>query len=393
MENIKLVSKLPNSGTSVFARMTELAILHNAINLAQGFPDFLPPEELFTYLQEAVKSGYNQYAPMPGLLMLREQLALRVYTDYNYSVNVDTEITITAGATQAIYTIISSLIGYGDKVLIFEPAYDSYAPSVLINGGIPVYIRLKEPTFEIPWDEFEECLSGNDVKLIIINNPHNPAGTILSHSDMLKIAKIVEQTNAIIVWDEVYDMLVYDNKKHSSALLYMELMQRSIVVFSLGKTLHNTGWKLGYIIANQEFTKEIRKAHQFTVFSVNTPSQYAVAKFIENNSNFFTQLGSFYETKRDYFLNLVSESKLNFLKSPGSYFILAGYNHLGDKSDEQIAKEIVSTCGVACVPISAFYHDGYNPRMLRFCFAKKESTLQEAAHRLQNISERINFSS
>lgn len=379
-------SKLPESGTSIFAKMTELATKHQAVNLAQGFPDFQPPTELLDFLNEAVNLGLNQYAPMPGLLFLREKIAERLLRDYQFEADVANEITITAGATQAIYTIISALIRPGDKVLIFEPAYDSYAPSVIVNGGIPVYCRLKEPDFTIPWDEFEQCIEEQNIKLIIVNNPHNPSASILSKEDVERIGKITKDRDLVILWDEVYDLLVYDHSKHYSALYSEELMTRSIVVYSLGKTLHNTGWKLGYIVAHQAFTKEIRKLHQFTVFSVNTPAQYAVAKFLDKQPAFFDELPEFYQQKRDYFFSLVSGIGMEWLPSKGSYFMLASFKKLSNQSDVQLAETLTQNNGVACIPISAFYHNGYDPKILRFCFAKEEKTLKEASVRLERIN-------
>lgn len=382
-------SKLPGAGTSVFARMTELALKHSAVNLAQGFPDFLPPEELFQYLNEAVYSGLNQYAPMPGLLPLREQLAIRLADTYGFKADPATEITITAGATQAIYTIISSIIKPGEKVLIFEPAYDSYAPSVIVNGGIPIYIRLREPEFAIPWNELEETLLSHSIKLILINNPHNPCGTYLKKEDIDRIYRITEKHQCILLWDEVYDLLMYDNIFHYSALQHPQMMQRSIVVFSLGKTLHNTGWKMGYVISNSHYTSEIRKLHQFTVFSVNTPGQYAVAKFMENHKPFFSGLAEFYQLKRDSFIYKLKQSGLKILPCSGSYFVLASFKEKILIQDEIFAQRLASEVGVACVPISAFYHDHYDPGIVRFCFAKKEETLQLAGDRLNNIFEKI----
>ncbi len=382
-------SKLPNSGTSVFARMTELAIKNSAINLAQGFPDFLPPTELFEYLNEGVQSGWNQYAQMPGYLPLREELSLRLKNTYQFNTDPISEITVTAGATQAIYTIISSIISKGDKVLIFEPAYDSYAPSIIVNGGIPIYLRLIEPEFNIPWDHLEHSLQTNSIKLILINNPHNPCGTVLSKNDIDRIYILAEKYDCILLWDEVYDLLVYDGHKHNSALQHELMSQRGIVVFSLGKTLHNTGWKIGYIVANSNYTTEFRKLHQFTVFSVNTPCQFAVAKFFNNHKDFFQDLSFFYQSKRDCFVELLRQSNLNILDCSGSYFVLAQFNDKFQMSDETFAQRLTESCGVASVPISAFYHDQYDPGMVRFCFAKKEETLQAAGERLKNIFEKF----
>lgn len=378
-------SKLPDSGTSVFARMTELAIKNSAINLAQGFPDFLPPVELFDYLDDAVRKGLNQYAQMPGYLPLREELSNRLLNTYQFNANPHSEITITAGATQAIYTIISSIISQGDKVLIFEPAYDSYAPAVIVNGGVPVYLRLQEPEFNIPWEQVDLTLKTNSIKLILINNPHNPCGTILNKEDIDRIYQLAEKYNCILLWDEVYDLLVYDGIKHYSALQHELMPRRGIVVFSLGKTLHNTGWKIGYIVSNEKYTSEFRKLHQFTVFSVNTPCQYATAEFFKYHPEFFRDLSGFYQKKRDYFIDLLQHSNLKILNCSGSYFVLAQFNDKFKMSDEAFAKQLTEKCGVASVPISAFYHDQYDPGFVRFCFAKKEDTLQSAGERLKNI--------
>jgi len=376
-------SKLPLSGVSIFAQMTAAAIRNQAINLAQGFPNFSPPSELFEFLNEAVSNGYNQYAAMPGLDLLRNQIAQRIQRDYQFNANPDTEITVTAGATQAIYTIISSIIQPGDKALIFEPAYDSYGPSVLVNGGIPVYLRLELPDFKIPWDELETILKKEKIKIILINNPHNPAGRILTSEDIARIHQLTKDLNTLIIWDEVYDLLIFDQLKHESALLYPELMDRSVIVFSMGKTLHNTGWKVGYTIANPKITNEIRKLHQFTVFSVNTPAQYAIAKFMETQSIFFNSLPAFYQQKRDYFFEKMKALPFNWLPCEGSYFALADFKHLSNLSDLEYAMELVEKYKVAAIPLSPFYHDGYDPKLLRFCFAKTNDTIDKAANQLR----------
>ena len=379
---LNLTSKLPSAGVSVFARMTALANQHGAINLAQGFPDFNPPDELIEYLYEAALNGMNQYAPMPGLPALREQICNRLENLYAYNADPDQHITVTAGATQALFTILSAFVRPGDKVLIFEPAYDSYAPAVISNGGIPEFIRLQSPDFRIPMDELEDRLKKESFRLILINNPHNPCGSVLTEADIRHIAEITAPYQSILVWDEVYDYLVYDNKSHYSALQNSELMDRSIVVFSMGKTLHNTGWKIGYTVAASYLTQEIRKMHQFTVFSVNTPAQAATAKFMEKQPGFFSQLGSFYQRKRDFFLKQLETSPFDFYVPEGSYFALADYSKWYEGDDESAAAKLVGELGVAAIPISAFYHDGYDPRLLRFCFAKKEETLEAAARRL-----------
>lgn len=380
--SLKIESKLPESGLSIFAKMTAAAIQHQAINLAQGFPNFSPPVELFQYLEEAVRNGYNQYAAMPGLPALRNEIAKRIESDYQFSVNPDTDITVTAGATQAIYTIISAFVRPGDKVVVFEPAYDSYAPAVKVNGGIPVYLKLQLPDFKIPWDQLENVLENEKIRIILINNPHNPAGRILNKEDLDRFEKLTRSKDVLLIWDEVYDLVVFDEIKHCSALENASLMDHSVVVFSMGKTLHNTGWKIGYSIAKPEITNEIRKLHQFTVFSVNTPAQYAIARFMEEHGNFFKSLPNFYQQKRDFFFEQMKNTAFDFLPCEGSYFALAGYSKLSTKSDLDFAMELVEKNKVALIPISAFYHDGYDPKLLRFCFAKTEDTISEAARRL-----------
>ncbi len=365
--------------------MSLLASEFHAINLAQGFPDFNPPDELLDYLTEGVQLGMNQYAPMPGYIPLRHELSKRLKRDYGFQANPDSEITVTAGATQAIYTIISAFVGVGDKVLLFEPAYDSYGPAVIVNGGIPIYLKLSLPHFEIPWTDLEQTLKEQKIKLMIVNNPHNPAGTTLSKDDLERMDKLTKAYDCLIIWDEVYDMLVFDGAKHNSALEIASLMEHSVVVYSLGKTLHNTGWKVGYTVAQESISKEIRKLHQFTVFSVNTPAQYAIARFLENHESFFSTLHTFYEAKRDLFIQLLKTSLFDFLPCQGSYFALAKYHKISELSDMEMAHQMVKDYGVAVIPISAFYHDGFDPKILRFCFAKKDETLIQAANKLLNI--------
>ncbi|MGB5024944.1 MAG: aminotransferase class I/II-fold pyridoxal phosphate-dependent enzyme, partial [Saprospiraceae bacterium] len=262
-------------------------------------------------------------------------------------------------------------------------AYDSYGPSVLVNGGIPVYLRLELPDFKIPWDELETILKKEKIKIILINNPHNPAGRILTAEDITRIHHLTKDLNTLIIWDEVYDLLIFDQLKHQSALLYPELMDRSVIVFSMGKTLHNTGWKVGYTIANPKITDEIRKLHQFTVFSVNTPAQYAIAKFMETQSTFFNSLPAFYQEKRDYFFQKMKVLPFNWLSCEGSYFALADFKHLSNLSDREYAMELVEKYKVAAIPLSPFYHDGFDPKLLRFCFAKTNDTIDKAANQLR----------
>lgn len=374
-----IASKLPAAGVSIFAKMTALANRFQAINLAQGFPDFSPPEQLFEYLQEAVHLGFNQYAPMPGLPLLRQQIQGRLERRYGFVCNPETDITVTAGATQAIYTLISAFVRPGDKVVIFEPAYDSYGPAVLVNGGEPVYLRLELPDFTIPWQALEKTLQSNSIRMILVNNPHNPAGRILSEDDLLRFQQLASRHDVLMVWDEVYDMLVFDGNNHCSALQFPTLMEQSIVCYSMGKTLHNTGWKIGYTVAREELTREIRKVHQFLVFSVNTPAQYAIGKFMDQHPDFMDQLPDFYQAKRDVFLKIMDVTGMHFLPCEGSYFAIAQIPSSEPLSDIAYAEKMVEEFQVATIPVSAFYHDGYDPRLIRFCFAKKQETIEAAA--------------
>ncbi len=385
MMQFSFQSKLPDEGVSVFARMTALATQHDAINLAQGFPNFSPPEELFDFMDEGLRLGYNQYAPMPGLVGLRQVIQERLIRHYDYKANPETEISITAGATQALYTVISAFIKPGDKAILFEPAYDSYGPAIRLNGGIPIYLRLGSEDFSIPWDQLEAMVKKESVRLILINNPHNPAGRILSESDLNKFNELTKVYSGMFIWDEVYDLLVYDGKKHFSALLYPQIMKQSCVIFSMGKTLHNTGWKVGYTIAPEEITKEIRKVHQFLVFSVNTPSQYAIYRFMESFPNFIEELPGFYQEKRDYFFEQMKKTSFEWMPCEGSYFALARHPRILEIGDEAFASELVERFKVATIPLSPFYHDRHDPGMLRFCFAKDEKTIHQAAEQLAGL--------
>lgn len=382
---MNIVSKLPDVKESVFARMTALANQHQAINLAQGFPDFNPPKELIENLYNAASSNFNQYAPMPGVLNLRNEICNRLLNRYHFKANPETDIVVTAGATQALFTIISAFISKNDKVLIVEPAYDSYVPAVISNGGEPIYISLKSPDFKFPLEELKNMLERHTIKMIMINNPHNPCGSILSKEEMESLRSILSDYQGIIVWDEVYDYLVFDDLLHQSALLYEDLMKKSVVVYSMGKTLHNTGWKVGYTVSNADIAKEIKKLHQFTVFSVNTPAQQAIAEFMSVNPTFFNELPKFYQDKRDFFLKCMEGLPLNFYTPQGSYFALADFKSWFQGNDEEAAVKLVSKCGVAAIPLSPFYHDSYDPGMLRFCFAKKEDTILRAAEKLHQL--------
>ncbi len=380
---MQIKSKLPNSGISIFAKMTALANQHGAINLAQGFPDFLSSVKLIENVYAAMRRGNNQYAPMPGVLSLREKIAEKVATIYGRNYSPESEITITAGATQAIYTSITAIIREGEEVIIFEPAYDSYAPAIRLSGGIPVPVELHAPDYKIDWEIVKKSVSQR-TRMIMLNTPHNPTGSVLSKDDMLQLEKIVAGKDIFILSDEVYEHIIFDKKRHESVLYFPNLCERSIVIFSFGKTYHNTGWKIGYILAPEYITKEIRAVHQFEVFSVNTPIQHALAEFMQD-PNEYLKVQAFYEQKRNLFNNLMKGSRFKIKPASGTYFQLADYSEISDKSDMEFAEELCIQHKVAAIPLSPFYRQGSNDKILRFCFAKQDETLEKAASILCKI--------
>ena len=372
-----ITSKLPNIGTTIFTKMSALARQHGAINLSQGFPDFSVDSKLTEYLHEATKHGFNQYAPMEGLLSLIEKIAKKYDALYETTYHPESEITITAGATQAIFTAIATVVSKGDEVLIFTPAYDCYAPTVELFGGICKFVKLQHPTYSINWEDVDTQLS-KKTKLIILNTPHNPTGSVLQENDMLELAKRVEKHNCFVISDEVYEHIIFDALKHASACKYPALKERSFIVASFGKTLHATGWKVGYCVAPELLTKEFRKAHQFNVFCVNHPAQYAIDRYMEDET---TYLGvqSFYQKKRDYFLELTKSSRLAFLPCKGTYFCVANYSKISTLGDVEFCEWMTKEKGLAAIPLSVFYEDGTDNKLIRLCFAKKEDTLEKAA--------------
>jgi methionine aminotransferase len=378
-----LTSKLPGTGTSIFAVMSGLANEHNAINLSQGFPDFPISKELISLVNKYMQKGFNQYAPMQGVLALREELAAKINRSYGAVYDPVKEINITAGATQAINSVISAIVQQDDEVVIFEPAYDSYAPSVVLNGGIVKYAELKLPDFHIDWNEVKKMIS-NRTRLIILNSPHNPTGSILGVDDMKQLEKIVANTNIIILSDEVYEHLIFDGKQHESICRHPELAKRSFVIGSFGKTFHTTGWKIGYVMAPENLMSEFRKVHQFVVFCVNTPIQYAMADFLKNKAN-YENLGEFYQQKRDAFVNLIKGSRFKIIPSYGTYFQLLDYSAISEEKELDFAKRLVTEYGIASVPVSPFYNKALDNKLLRFCFAKEEKTLEKAAEILCKI--------
>ena len=378
-----LRSKLASEQVTIFTEMSALANLHGAINLGQGFPNYDPPAKLTSLIDFYIGQSKHQYAPMAGVIELRKAISKKNYDSYDIFNSPDDEITITAGATQAIFTAITAFVHTGDEVIIFEPAYDSYRPSILIAGGRPVIYALEGPDFAIDWDLVSKLVTSK-TKMIIINTPHNPTATILKEKDLESLSAIVKGTEIIVLSDEVYEHLVFDGKDHQSILKYPELYSQSIAVFSFGKTYHCTGWKIGYCIAPSNITKEFRKVHQWNVFSVNSFLQYALADFISDHSD-HKQLPHFYGQKRNLFLHGIKSSRFTPLHSQGSFFQLCDYSNISDLDDVDFAKELIIKHGVACIPISVFYSDQRQQNIVRFCFAKTEDTLVQAAKILSKV--------
>ncbi|WP_050951080.1 methionine aminotransferase [Ignavibacterium album] len=368
---------------SIFAVMTKLANEKNAINLSQGFPDFDISPKLIEFVNHFMKDGKNQYAPMPGVPELRKMVSSKIEKLYNCKYDFESDITITVGATQALYTAISVLINPGDEAIIFEPAYDSYAPSVIVNGGKPIYISLQLPDFSIPWSEVNSAITSK-TKLIIINSPHNPTGAVISQDDINELERIVRDRNIFIISDEVYEHIVFDGNKHISISESEILRNKSFVISSFGKTFHTTGWKIGYCAAQKILTEEFRKLHQFIVFAVNTPIQYAYAEFLKDEKNYL-DVSSFYQKKRDFFLELIKDSKFKPLHSKGTYFQLLDYSQISDKDDFNFAFELIENIKVAVIPLSPFYSRQNDNKLVRICFAKKDEVLYEASQRMKKL--------
>ncbi len=376
-------SKLPQVGTTIFTVMSQLAQTHNAINLGQGFPDYPMNSHLHELVAKAMANNANQYVHMNGLPQLREVLAEKVGSLYNSSINADTQITITPGGTYALYTALTTIINQGDEVIVFEPAYDCYIPTIELNGGKAITIPLQFPSYNIDWFAVREKIT-TATKAIMINSPHNPTGAVLSASDMQELIAITHNTNIIIISDEVYEHLIFDGKQHESVLKYPELLSRAFVSFSFGKVYHCTGWKMGYSIAAPELMMEFRKVHQFNCFTCNSPMQVALAEFLTDKSQYL-ELGKFLQSKRDYLKAALSSTKLKPIPSYGSYFQLYDYSAISDESEKDFAVRLTKYFGVATIPTSAFYRVETNHQTLRFCFSKKEETLAAAAERLQKL--------
>lgn len=378
-----IVSKLPNTGTSIFAVMSGLANEVGAINLSQGFPNFPVSEKLIQLVHHYMKQGLNQYAPMQGVMALREAIAAKVQDTYGISYDPATEINITAGATQAIYGVVAALVRPGDEVIIIEPAYDSYAPSVELNRGIVRYSSLMVPDYKVNWAEIRSLISSR-TRLIMINSPHNPTGAILTAADLTELDKITRGTDILIMSDEVYEHLIFDGFRHESVCWYPTLAERSFVIGSFGKTFHTTGWKTGFVLAPSNLMAEFRKAHQFIVFAGNTPMQYAMAEFLADKENYI-HLPAFYQQKRDFFVNHLKGSRFKIIPSFGTYFQLLDYSAISEENEADFAIRLTREHGVASVPVSPFYHEKEDNRVLRFCFAKTEETITKAAEILSRI--------
>ncbi|MGD1946959.1 MAG: methionine aminotransferase [Croceivirga sp.] len=373
---IDLVSKLPHVGTTIFTIIGKLAMEHDAINLSQGFPNFGTDPELLRLVQEAIASGHNQYAPMQGIYSLRERIAEKIDTLYEHYYHPESEITITASATQGIFTAISAFVNAHDEVIVFKPAYDCYEPAIELCGGVVKPLQLKHGTFEVDWAEFKKAIT-TKTRMVIINTPHNPTGTILSEKDMLQLQVHLKDTDIIVVSDEVYEHLVFDGASHQSAAKFEDLASRSILCASFGKTFHVTGWKMGYCAAPKALMREFRKVHQYVVFCVNHPIQRGLAQYLKTPENYLG-LNNFYQQKRDYFLRGIQSSRFKFKPALGTYFQLLDYSKITDEKDIDFSKRLIQEHRIASIPISVFNVNNEDYRQLRFCFAKTTETLDKA---------------
>jgi len=383
MCEVNLQSKLPEIGTSIFSIMSKMAVDYNAINLAQGFPDFDCSNELIELVNHYQKKGYNQYAPMGGVQKLREQISKKIEKLYGRFYNVENEITVTAGATQAIYTAITTVVQTGDEVIIIEPAYDSYVPGVKASDGIPVYVKLNPNDYSYNWKEIRNSIS-DKTKLIIINSPHNPTGSLITEDDIKQLEILIKDTNIFIISDEVYEHIIFDGEKHISLAESDELAKRTFLISSFGKTFHTTGWKMGYCAAPDNLMKEFRKMHQFIVFSVNTPIQHAYADYLKDETHYL-KLNYFYQKKRDIFKKKIKDSKFKLLPCKGTYFQLMNYSNISNIDDMSFSEYLTRKAGIAVIPISPFYSKGDTSKIIRICFAKLDEVLLKAAEILSRI--------
>ncbi|MCF8366943.1 MAG: aminotransferase class I/II-fold pyridoxal phosphate-dependent enzyme [Bacteroidales bacterium] len=372
-----ITSKLPNTPTSIFATMSKMANDHQAVNLSQGFPDFAISEELIERVGFYMKKGYNQYAPMTGVPELAKVISNKVKNLYGAFYDPAKEINITAGATQALFTAIAAFVRDEDEVIVFEPGYDAYAPEVRVNRGTVKYARMEMPAYRINWEQTARMISSR-TRMIIINSPHNPTGSILHDDDLKQLEKLTRNTDIVVLSDEVYEHLIYDGNQHQSVCRFPELARRSFAIGSFGKTFHATGWKIGYALAPENLMAEFRKVHQWVVFAVNTPIQMAMADYLNNPSTYLS-LPKFYQQKRDLFLKLIKPSRFKVIPSSGTYFQCLDYSEISQASDLDFAEELTVKYKIASIPLSPFYKNGQDDKILRFCFAKKEETLEKAA--------------
>ena len=371
-------SKLPNVGTTIFTLMSKMAQDYGAINLSQGFPDFDCPDRLKELVTKYLYDRKNQYPPMAGIPGLREQIAEKLKVHYRHSANPETEITVTSGATEALFDAIQATVSHGDEVIVFDPAYDSYEPAIILAGARAVHVPLTLPAYNIDWDHVAQAITVN-TRLIIINTPHNPCGSILARDDLDKLAALIRDRQILVLSDEVYEHMVYDGLTHQSVLGHDELKEKSFAVFSFGKTYHATGWKLAYCVAPQVLTEEFRKVHQFVTFTTSSFVQYAIADFMAECPQHTQQLPKFYEAKRDTFCRLITNSRLKFTRSEGTYFQLVDYSEISDMPDAEFANYLTREKGVAAIPLAPFYETPPATKILRFCFCKDDATLEQAA--------------
>ena len=382
---MRLESKLPDIGTTIFTVMSQLAQRTGAINLGQGFPDFDPPAELIEALGRYAREGHNQYPPMMGVAPLREQIAALIARSYQRSVDADREITVTSGATEALFAAMAAVLRAGDEVIVFDPAYDAYDPAARLQGARVVHLPMEGPGFAIDWDRVADTIGGR-TRLIVINSPHNPTGRTLKRPDLEALAHLVETNDLWVLSDEVYEHIVFDGTAHESVLRYDDLWSRSLVVSSFGKTFHATGWKVGYCAAPEPLTTEFRKVHQFLTFTTMTPAQFALAEYLAGGGSHVEELGAFYQAKRDTFRAALAQSRFRLFASEGTYFQLVDYAPISDEPDVQFAERLTTDYGVAAIPLSPFYKNSARAgRCVRFCFAKDDATLSRAGEVLCRI--------
>jgi methionine aminotransferase len=380
---MKIQSKLPQVGTTIFTLMSELAVKHGAVNLGQGFPDFDPSPKLQALVTEAMRAGHNQYAPLAGVRLLRERIAEKVAHLYGHAYDVEREITVTAGATQALMSAVLAVVHPGDEVIVLEPAFDSYVPAIRLAGGTPVFVALNEAGFSVPWDKVHAAITPR-TRLLMLNSPHNPSGAVIGEADLDALERILRDTDVLVLSDEVYEHIIFDGVPHASLARRPALAERTFVVSSFGKTFHATGWKVGYCCAPAALSEEFRRVHQFMVFAVSTPVQMGMAQYLADPS-VYLDLPAFYQAKRDRFVAGLDASKFRILPCTGTFFLLADYSRISEENEESFCRRLTSEFGVAAIPVAALYDKPVERRLARFCFAKKDETLDRAAERLARV--------